>query len=105
MESKQCSNFNCEFYSHGEDLPVEYDGSRITTYLSHCGEVVLLGMIELTDSFKKNRIAVMEFTAKHSIYQILSLNDIINKINFYYATELCVATMKSAKNTGEFWTL
>ena len=82
MESKQCSNFNCEFYSHGEDLPVEYDGSRITTYLSHCGEVVLLGMIELTDSFKKNRIAVMEFPPNTQYTRFYPLMILLTKYIF-----------------------
>ena len=62
---KHCSNCNHAFYSHMEELPVEADGPKITRYLSHCGEVVILAMLELTDIFLEKGILVMEFPPKN----------------------------------------
>ena len=91
------------FYSHEEELPFEAYGTRSTPYLSNCGEVVLLNIIELTDSFLEKGIAVMGFSARHPMHQIGSLYNILHKLQISYVTEACVTTMQGAKNTGEVW--
>ena len=60
-------------------------------------------MLELTDSFLEEVIAVMKFSAKHLMYQIGSPDEIIQKLQLYYVTEVCVATTKGAQHTGEVW--
>ena len=59
-------------------------------------------MIELTDSLLEKGIAVMGFSAIHSMYQLGSPDGIIHKIQLSYVTESCVATTQGAQSIGGF---
>ena len=55
--------------------------------------------------FWKTCISVMEFSAKHSMWQLGYHDKIIHKIQFYYVTEACVDTMQSEQHAGEVCTV
>ena len=62
-------------------------------------------MLELTDSLVEKGISVMEFSAKHSMYQLGYPYETLHKIHISYVTESCVATVKGAEHTGEVFTI
>ena len=93
------------FYSHEEELPVESDFPRSTHYLSCRGDVVLISMLELTERFLEKVIAVMEFSAKKSMYQLRSPDDILQKLQLSYFTEAFVGNIQYTQHTAEVWAL
>ena len=62
-------------------------------------------MIERMDSFLGKGIAVMDFTVKHSMYQIGLPDNILHKLQIFYVTESFVGTMQGAQHTYEVWTV
>ena len=56
-------------------------------------------MIELTERFLEKDIAVIEFSVKHSIYQLGSTDYILHNLHISYVTEACVDTMQGAQYT------
>ena len=57
-------------------------------------------MLEVMISFLKKYIVVMDFSVKHLMYQLVSPEEILHKLQISYVTEACVGKIQGAQNTG-----